>query len=436
MKNKKQQPKKLTERSQSHKQNQLKRRQEMLKKEAEKKEKKRNAIFRRRIREASEKKAPKTLRTKAYYRFSKDYPNDVTPDGFRKNDPQKETLSARSKFTILAMCLTAFIIGFIGVFTGIEFSKRPVPDDGSAPGTEITEDTRSLHITPDEFVGFTAEQLLENLTANGYNSALIEVKGESGYVYFDSEAAIGSALSPAYDAYGKIKYLQDNGILCIAYISCFRDTVAATSSSGMEVRSSSTDSTFFDSDGYAWLDPFSEDAKKYNLDLIKEADKGGFSQIIIDNVCFPTKFTTEEPVYKADASSADTKNTVLLNFINEAVSIAGKEKLTVMCDTYGFYENEDMPNERYGRNLLKSECISYASDLRQSRQEAAVRENTELFSYVDEMPMVFILDAGNLAVTQLTSAKEASNIFAVVERDPADTYTYAVHSGIKNTIIW
>lgn len=436
MKNKKNTQKKITERSQSHVQNQLKRKQERLKKEAEKKEKKRNAIFRRRIREASEKKAPKTLRTKAYYRFSKDYPNDVTPDGFRKNDPQKETLSTRSKFTIFAMCLTAFIIGFIGVFTGVEFSKRPVPDDGSVPEAQLSEDTRALHITPDEFVGFTAEQLLENLTVNGYNSALIEVKGESGYVYFDSEAAVGGALSPAYDAYGKIKYLQDNGISCIAYISCFRDTAAATSSSGMEVRSSSTDSTFFDSDGYAWLDPFSEDAKKYNLDIIKEADEGGFSRIIIDNVCFPTKYTTEEPVYKADASSADSKNAVLINFINEAVSVAGKEKLTVMCDTYGFYENKETPNERYGRNLLKSECLSYAADLRLTRQETAVTGNTELFSYVEEMPMVFILDAGNIAVSHLTSSKEASNILAVVERDPADTYTYAVHSGIKNTIIW
>ena len=56
-------------------QGKLKRHQEKLAKEEQKREKSRNALFRRRVREASEKKAPKTLRTKAYYRFSKEYPS-------------------------------------------------------------------------------------------------------------------------------------------------------------------------------------------------------------------------------------------------------------------------------------------------------------------------------------------------------------------------
>ncbi len=435
MKNKNTKNNRISVYSQNHRQNQLKRRQEKLKKEAEKKEKKRNALFRRRVREASEKKAPKTLRTKAYYRFSKDYPNDVTTDGFRKNDPQKETLSAAKKFAVFTCCLTAFLLAFIGVQTAIELSEKDIPDSGINNEETIPESVKALHITPDEFAAYTAEELVSLIRDNGYNCALIEFKSDYGYIYFDSETAVGGASRPVYGAYEKISTLEMNQIPCIAYISCFKDTVAATSLSDMEA-TSSAESTFFDTDGYAWLDPFSEKAKTYIFDLIKQAADGGFSQIMLNNVCFPTKFTSEEPVYKADASSADTKNNTLINFINEAVKIAGSDKLITMCDTYGFYENENTPNEKYGKNLLHSDCVIYSADLRLSIQDTAVTGNTELFSYAEDMPMVFILDAGNIAVSFLTAAKEASNIYAVIERNPPETADYAVHSGIDNIIIW
>lgn len=434
-KNKKPKLNKTSESIRAETQHYLRRRQEKLKKEAEKKEKKRNAIFRRRIREASEKKAPKTLRTKAYYRFSKDYPNDVTPDGFRKNDPQKETLSAKSKLTVFILCLTAFIVAFTGVRMGIEFSNRDINTGNELPDDSVSQAVRALHITPDEFAAYTAEELTDMLNSGGFNSAVIELKSESGFVYFDSDTAPDSSQRPVYAAYEKVTQLQSNGITCIAYISCFKDTAAATSEKFTAV-TSSDDITFFDSDGYAWLDPFAEDSKSYNLGLIRQAKAGGFSQIILDNVCFPTKYTAEAPVFLADASSAATKNTVLINFINDALKAAGREKLIIMCDTYGFYEDSETPNEKYGRALIGSECMMYAADLRLSRQDPAVTGNTELFSYVEEMPMVFILDAGNLAANRLAAAKAASNIYAVVEREPEDTYVYAVHSGIENTIIW
>lgn len=435
MKNKNTKNNRISVYSQNHQQNQIKRRQEKLKKEAEKKEKKRNALFRRRVREASEKKAPKTLRTKAYYRFSKDYPNDVTPDGFRKNDPQKETLSAAKKFAVFTCCLTAFLLAFTGVQTAIELSEKDIPRSDINTDETLSESIKALHITPDEFASYTAEELKNMINDGGYNSALIEFKSEYGYIYFESETALEAASRPVYGAYDKITQLQSNNIPCIAYISCFKDTVAASSMSDMEV-TSSAESTFFDTDGFAWLDPFTEEAKNYLFDLIKQAKDGGFSQIMLDNVCFPTRYSSEEPVYIADASSADTKNNVLISFINESVKIAGNDKIITMCDTYGFYETADTPNEKYGRNLLHSDSMVYAADLRISKQEPAVTENTDLFKYVEEMPMVFILDAGNLAVDNLTSAKEASNLYAVIERDPLQAADYAVHSGIDNIIIW
>lgn len=435
MKNKNTRQNKISAYSQLHKQNQIKRRQEKLKKEAEKKEKKRNALFRRRVREASEKKAPKTLRTRAYYRFSKDYPNDITPDGFRKNDPQKETLSAAKKLAVFACCIAAFLLAFIGVETAIELSLRDIPDNTAVAPEAADEISYSIHLTPDEFSMTSAEELITTARDNNYSSYLIELKNEQGYVFFDSVAATAAALNPSWEAYKKIEMLESNGISCIAYISCFKDTVAASSDSGMEVRSGS-EGTFFDEDSSAWLDPFSEEAKQYILDLIKEAFDGGFSYILLDNICFPTKFTAEEPVYKADASSADTKNNVLINFINEAVKIAGEDKIITMCDTYGFYRNDDMPNEKYGKNLLGSDCIMYASDLRLTKQDPALTENTALFNYVDDMPMVFILDAAAIASDSLASEKEASNIFAVIEREPAEASDFAMHSGVNNIILW
>ncbi|MBR3766928.1 MAG: hypothetical protein IKL10_01640 [Clostridia bacterium] len=420
----------------SHIQNQLRRRQEKLEKEAKKNEKSRNALFRRRVRDASDKKAPKTLRTKAYYRFSENYPSVVTPDGFRENTTEKHKLSHKKRLFVFISCVLIFVLSFTLIKTCILLSEKEIEPQPDTPVITDSTAIAALHITPEELASKTADELLKTLNAAQCNTAVFEFKSEYGYVYFDIKSFLGgSADKKIVNAWDTVKALTDNGIVCAAYISCFKDTVAASALIGMQAATSSGN-IFLDSSNSGWLDPFSDEAHKYLLDIIKKASEGGFSYIILDNICFPTEYTVSAPVYNWGDITADSKNKRLVSFINSAVKEVGTEKIIPLCDISGFSPLSQLPNEKYGNILLSSDSLSFCVDLRQDKQYTAQLENSEHFNYIEEMPLAFILDAGAIAVKQLKEEKEASVAFALIDKDLQDAAKFTQHAGIENIIYW
>lgn len=416
--------------------NQLKRRREKLEKEEKKRENSRNALFRQRVRDASERKAPKTLRTKAYYRFSSEYPSVVNPDGFRENSKRVSRMSAKKYIITAICCILTFIISFTVVKACILISEKAPPEAENIPADTENVAVSALHFSPEEFSAQTADELIINLKSNGCNTAITEFKDEYGYVYFDIKSAVGaSADKKIAGAREKLDELKSKGITCAAYISCFKDTAAAESLSGMELLTSSG-SLFRDNSSSCWLDPFSNAAEEYILDIIKKAVDSGFNYILLDNTSFPYEFSVSAPVYKTDSPSAKAKNDRLISFINKATSVAGSDRLIVISDISGFTTLSELPNEKYGGMILNSSCIAYALDLREDKQYKEQLTNTKEFNFIEEMPLAFILDAGAIAAKQLKNEKEASVSVAVIDRDLEDAKEFTVHSGIENIIIW
>lgn len=411
------------------------RRQEKLEKEKKNSEKSRNALFRKRVREASEKKAPKTLRTKAYYRFSSEYPSAVSPDGFRVNETEKSSLSPKNRFLAAIICVLIFILSFTAVQTAAELSKKATKEENSVPAVAVTDSLSAYHITPEALSSKTSEELIADIKSDNCNTAIIEFKDEYGYVYFNINSFIGASADRRINsAWDTLNALNDSGITTAAYISCFKDTVAASSLSGMEI-STSSGYVFYDNSGECWLNPFSEETCNYLLDIIKKASEGGFSYIILDNVCYPADYSTTSPVYGSAAGTTE-KNTALISFINSAVDTAGKDKIITLCDISGFATLSQIPNEKYGGTIINSSCIAYCVDLRQSKQYSEQLDNCEIFNYIEEMPLAFILDAGALAKNRLLQEKEASVIFAVIDKETESAAEFTSHAGIDNIIFW
>ena len=415
-------------------QRRLKRLQEKAEKEKRSKEKSRNEFFRKRVRESSDKKAPLTLRTKAYYRFSQNYPSVVSPEGFRENTREKKSLSAKKRIAVFICCLAVFLLSFTLTETAVRLSSKPVDGTTDTPVISVSEKISGYHITPEELASSSAESILSSIKQAGCNTAVFEFKDEYGYVYFDINSFIGgSADKKIGSAWDTLNTLSDADIICAAYISCFKDTVAASSLSGMELNTSSG-IIFKDNNDCCWLDPFSESAEDYLLNIIKKAHEGGFSYIILDNICYPTDFSVSSPVYSS--GTAAEKNTALISFINKATLAAGNEKIITLCDISGFAPLSQIPNEKYGATLLDASCIAYSIDLRQEKQYTEQLKNADAFKYIEEMPLAFILDAGSLAKKQLQTKKEASVVFAFIDKDLADAPLFINHAGIENIIYW
>ncbi len=414
--------------------NQSKRRQERLEKEKKNKEKSRNALFRKRVREASEKKAPKTLRTKAYYRFSSDYPSTVSPDGFRENHYEKNVLSNKKRILTALVCILLFLFSFTAIQTAAHLSKKPLKEDTAATVTE-NDSLTACHISPEDLASKTSDEIISEIKSSNCNTAIIEFKSEYGYVYFDIGSFTGASADKRINsAWDKLKAINEAGIKSIAYISCFKDTIAASSSSGMEV-STSAGYTFKDNEGACWLDPFSDKANEYVLNIIKKAAEGGFTYILLDNICYPTDYSVASPLFNSSDTEAD-KNKALISFIDSAVKTAGKEKIITLCDISGFASLSQIPNEKYAGALLSSSCIAFSVDLRQNKQYNEQLINSDLIKYIEEMPLAFILDAGALAKNSLQNQKEASVVLAVIDKELENAEDFVIHAGIENIIFW
>ena len=407
----------------------LRRYRERLENESREREKKQNSLFRSRVNSASEKKAPETVRTKAYYRFSGKYPSVVSPDGFRENAPEKEKLSVAARLVLVALCIFIFIGSFVALRTGMLLSQK-LPDEEEVSGEVQNTGMIVCFLSYDEFRTKSAEEIKDYVISEGFTSVLVEFKSEYGYVYFEAGSFLGeSALKQITGAEEKIKELTELGIDCVAYISCFKDSVAASALTGMEVIASDG-SVFRDSAGDMWLDPYSEAAKEYLLNLIKMADELEFRAIMLDNVCFPTEFYLSLPVFPSYDESK-SKQSVITDFINEAAVIADSE-IILCCDITGFSQISPKPNEKYGAELLSAEGVSFCLDLRINKQYASQLDESESFCYVDEVPLVFILDASALALHELGEKRDAYTIYAFVDSDFADALKYVGYSGIEN----
>lgn len=410
------------------------RRQEQLEKEEKRKEKSRNALFRKRVRDASGKKAPKTLRTKAYYRFSSEYPSTVTPDGFRENKAEKKPLSAGKRLLIIFSCILVFSASFLLANIGMNFSKREIPGSAGIPDSTESSSVAALRISYDELLYNDAAYIEQKLKDENCNTALFEFKSEYGYVYFDVKSYTGGSADKRINhAWDTVKALSDKGITCAAYISCFKDN-AAVYSDGFGTLTASGN-TFIDKNNASWLNPFSDAADNYLLDIIKKASDGPFNYIILDNICFPTEYSSSAPSY-GNTVSNNNKNLCLISFINKAVAAAGADRLVIVCDISGFTVLSSVPNEKYGDKLISSDCRIFCLDVRPEKQYEIQLKNCEYFNYIAEMPNAFILDAGALASKEMKEEKEASAIFAITSKENTESDEYIRYSGIENIIYW
>lgn len=407
-----------------------KRRQEKIKDKTLRAEKNRTDIFKRRVRDASEHKAPKTLRTKAYYRFSKEFPSEVNTEGFRENTPESKKLSKKKTVILALACIFLFTAAFTLTHMGITLSRK-----GSVPKTEppeISSETslRGLHIGSEDLRSKTAQEIQKTVTEAGCNMAVFEFKNEDGHIFFPVTAASDTLADRAVSsAEEKIKALSENGIKCAAYISCFKDSTASQTELGITTASGGN---FIDDNDFSWFNPYSGKAHSYLLSIISEADGFGFSYIFLDNVCFPTNFTEHKPYFENSSS----RNAVLTTFINSALERTKNASVVVICDITGFTDISTIPDEKYEDSLLSSDSTAFCLDLRTDYQNMPQLASSDMFNYVKEMPLAFILDAGALAKETLTQEKEATLIMAIVDRSLDNAEKYAESSGISNVIIW
>ncbi|MCH5198882.1 MAG: hypothetical protein J1E34_08255 [Oscillospiraceae bacterium] len=396
--------------------------QESRKKQKTGAEQQKKAVFAKRLRAYPLKRAPETLRTKGYYRFTRDYPITVDENGLRENSPAKKRTAKKKAIWIISV-LAVFLASFILAKTCVYLSSVE-PETASGHEAEKKDEISSfLRISPGDIKSVGFEAVMAELQKYGCTGALIEIKDVSGKTYLGSETS------------ETVNLLKDSGIKTAAYISCFKDSVSPDEDIAFRVRkNSSAGEIWKDNSGSGWLNPFSQQSKSYILNTVSAASKLGFDIIVLDNVCFPSDSGTSPPYYSGESDYNGTRNQLLMSFISDAVANAGSAQTAVLCSFSAFDPAAASDRAPYYGNLLETAAGILCADARISQQQKNVAIGSQKFADPSQIPYAFILSAGEYAAEN--SGLKTSFLCFDKTGNFENEHNAAVFSGVSGYIIW
>ncbi|MBQ6067464.1 MAG: hypothetical protein IJK89_11670 [Clostridia bacterium] len=401
-------------------------------------------VFRSRMKNAPARMRLKTVRTRGYYRFAREYPSSVNADGFRENRQPSQKLGAKGKWLAVLLCVIAFCAAFIGTRAAMLISAQPGDTDYLATPTDAADQPgiAAMRFTAEDLGTYGAGDIKRMLEAFGCNTALFELKDADGYITFPTELAKGSADEGFVEgAWETVAALEEMDIRTAAYISCFRDSAACAYDWAWAVRDfDDPDLPLYDGDESMWLDPYRQEVVAYITGLMQEALDGGFSYVVLDNVSFPYDLGLRTAYFEAGNVADKGENSILLDFLAEALDITGTNQLILLCDVNGITSDALERENRYGGSLLTCGAENFAVDVRLSFQPEHEPDSQEIGAFKNEVPTAFILSACTAANNAAKASEYVNNprVLACVERGDNDAALRELlaHTGLNDFIIW
>lgn len=306
----------------------------------------------------------------------------------------------RVKQSIGAVCgfLLLIGLGFFIASTFMDISKKPVPvttlptEQKVQSSEKATESPAPAQQSPAAAAVYLPENILrdpsqldaflDNAGKTGASAVVITAKRDDGTLAYQpqTEGVKRTAnVKDPVDLSAIIKTIQSKNIKVIAQIECFRDPSAASRLSKQSyVHYKGTESAWIDNSadkgGKRWLNPYSEEAQNYLLEIISEVSAMGVDEILLDSVQFPVGLALSSATYPGESESGKTRNQILKIFISKASRSAGGVPLAVNVTADGALNgNESL----YGGSLLDSKDALFAPDFRISKLPSSVAINGE-----------------------------------------------------------
>jgi hypothetical protein len=194
---------------------------------------------------------------------------------------------------------------------------------------------RAVHIHG-ESVGDNIDEFVQMAEDTELNALMIDLKDESGLVWYDTADPTAVEVGAAYDAYdleSTVTMAHDAGLYVIGRLVVFNDPVAAIRKPEMAVWDSEKNSPY-EANGQYFLDPTDPEARKYGIDLAVEACQAGVDEIQFDYVRFPDN--RRESAAFDGGVSANVRLSTISNFLSDAVSTLRPMGCAVAADIFGF----------------------------------------------------------------------------------------------------
>lgn len=210
--------------------------------------------------------------------------------------------------------------------------------DGGAGDTEAILEpfvARAVHIDGpsmrDDF-----DRFVDMAMGTELNALMIDLKDETGEVWYDSANATASsvgATSSSYDLAATVERAHDLGLYVIGRVVLFNDPIAAVAQPDMAVWDAATNSPY-EANGQFFLDPTDPAARQYGLELAVEGCAAGLDEIQFDYVRFPDA-RRDSATFDAGVSP-EVRTSTISGFLTEAVATLRPMGCAVAADIFGY----------------------------------------------------------------------------------------------------
>lgn len=378
-------------------------------------------------------------RKKSYYPFSKNYPGRRTGTKYAIGESRARRKKERNNTILYAVSLVlAFFVVFSVASVVFMLSKRPLRDN-TATADGAAAQWQAVYMNGDELGGGIAFDLFQStLSAQSANAVLVDFKDASGQLCTAADgstaAEIGAAAAPVTTAADTVARLKAGGYKIILRVYCFQDPVAAANLPGAAVTEADGVTVWLDDSarngGNPWLNPYSETARTYLLQVINEAVAFGADMILLDGVSFPESRYIDRAYFPGEAESIFSRNAILHDFIEQAAAASGDVPLAVNMPLSAALSGSA---SLYGGGIFDSAAEYSAVDMRSS----ALAQGTAIgdVPYTEGMEaQQYVPSACALLQDRLAENYQTKALFAVA--DTPEQVSAAQNAGILNYILF
>lgn len=378
-------------------------------------------------------------RKKSYYPFSKNYPGRRTGTNYAIGESRARRKKERSNTILYAVSLVlAFFVVFSAASVLFMLSKRPL-NSGTVAADGAAAHWQAVYMDADELAGGIAFDLFQSvLSGQSANAVLVDYKNENGQLFAAEDGStaseIGAVQTPVTAAADTVTRLKAGGYKIIFRVYCFQDPVAAANLPGAAVTERDGVTIWLDDSawngGNPWLNPYSETARAYLLQVVRDAVSFGADMILLDGVSFPDSQYIERAYFPGEAESLFSRNAILHDFIEQAQAAAGEVPLTVQMPLSAALSGSDA---LYGGGIFDSAAEYSAADMRTSSLSDGTAIGDITYT-VDMASAQYVPTACALLQKRIAENYQTKEVFVSVSS--AEQAAAAAAAGVENYILF
>ncbi len=237
----------------------------------------------------------------------------------------------------------------------IENNPISVPEQEKAPEEPLVDfiDKETLAVTVPTEKLYSATDYYNFLSSldGEVTAVVLDMKTSDGTVTYNSKQVsvqeYGTAAENAVDMESRINTARNMGFDVVARIYAFQDSTAPYKAYDMAIRYESEEGVLWlddsvDNGGKPWLNPYSDTAQKYLLDIVCDAVDFGVDAIILDGVRFPDANGMEYAYFGVTAETV-SRGEILSQFVQRIYSttVTSETDILIAYDGFTVISGED-----------------------------------------------------------------------------------------------